>query len=367
MKSNRSPFTMLLIAAASFGGTSVAAAAPAAKSTKAAEPPTPVVTTGYVEAGFAMATHYPNGQIIGNLYEPRHQEFMLHAVEARVERAAPARGNGAGFVLEAMAGDHGAAVRAGGLGLGDHADIVQAYGVLSYPHSRLQVSVGKLASMLGNKVIQSVTNANLSGGSQFVYIENFTDVGVDAAWTGTGPWSARARIVNGWDLVTDNNTSKTVFGRVGWAKGSRALAVLAYTGSELPDSVGGQHTGAEVLANTKFGRVATTVQLDIGREEALDATWRAAGVWMTVPLRPNIDLALRGDTLDDVNGARTSGVLGFPQLGGQTLSGIAATLVIRAMPGVLIRPELRADQSNEPVFDGEDDQWTAGIGAAFSF
>lgn len=327
----------------------------------------PLRASGFIESGYAIATRHPGGQIAGNLYEPRNQEFMLHAAELRLERAVPADRPGTGFVVEAMAGGHATAVRAGGFDLGQHADLTQAYGVLSLPADRLQVSVGKMASMLGNEVIQSVSNANLSVGSQYVFVENFTDTGIDAAWTGAGRWSARARVVNGWDVVTDNNLHKTVFGRLGWSDGSRGIALLGYTGSELADSVGGQRTGGELLANAKLGRVAATLQLDAGREEALDAKWGAAGLWLQIPVHSGLDLALRGDVLDDPNGARTSGALGFPSLARQTLVGAAATLVIHAMPGALIRPELRYDRSDRAVFDGHSEQWTAALGVALTF
>jgi hypothetical protein len=323
--------------------------------------------SGWVEGAYAHATRDADRRIVGNLYLPRNDEFMFHAAAVKAERALPSDRNGSGFVIEAMAGGHAEVVRAAGLDLGSHADVVQAYGSIGFPAAGLVLSAGKMATMLGNEVIESVLNPNLSVGHQYVFLENFTDVGLDAAWTGPSGWSARARVANGWDVVTDNNERKTVFGKLGWAAERGSVALIGYTGAELPDSVEGQRSGLELLATARLGKVATTLQIDAGREEALDAEWRAAGLWVVIPLRENYDLAVRAEALDDVDGVRTSGALGFPAHGGQKLYGVTGTLAVRAIAGALVRPEIRYDRSDIAAFDGEKDQWTVALGAALTF
>jgi len=334
---------------------------------RADEPPVPLRASGFVEGGYAVASRALDGRVTGNLYLPRNDEFAFHAAALKLERPAPAGAPGSGFVVQAMAGGHAEVIRAAGLDLGPHADLVQAYAVMNLPAASLQVSAGKMATMLGNEVIESVANPNLSVGNQYVFVENFTDTGVDVAWSGPSGWSIRARAANGWDVVADNNRSKTVFGRLGWSDGARGVALFGYTGRELPDSVDGNRSGVELLANAPLGAASLTLQLDAGREEAFDAPWRAAGLWVRLPLSPDLDLACRADVLDDTDGARTSGALGYPSHGGQTLVSGTATLVVRAIPGALLRPELRYDRSSLPVFDGQRDQWTFAIGAAATF
>jgi hypothetical protein len=348
-------------------GLSLLTIAAFARPVSAAGEPPALHVSGFVEGAYAGATREADGRIVGNLYLSRYDAFALDAAMLRVERDAPSDRTGSGFVVEAMAGDHAAAVRAAGLDLGDHADLVQAYGTLSFPAAGLAASMGKMATMLGNEVIETVANPNLSVGYQYVLVEDFTDTGLDLAWAGSHGWSARARLVNGWDVVTDNNRAKTVFGRVGWAAGARSVAVFGYTGAELPGRVGGRRTGGELLAGDTIGAVSLTLQLDVGREEALGADWRAAGLWIRVPVRSAVDLAVRGDVLDDARGARTSGAMGLPVNDGQTLVSLAATLNLRAVPGALIRPELRYDRSDLPAFDGRKGQCSYALAAAFTF
>jgi Putative beta-barrel porin-2, OmpL-like. bbp2 len=332
----------------------------------AGEPP-PLRVSGFVEGAYAASNHAVDGRIPGNLYLSRHDSFALDGAMLKVERTVPAGSPGSGFVVEAMAGDHAGFVRAAGLDLGEHADIIQAYGSLSFPAAGVVVSAGKMATMLGSEVIETVANPNLSVGWQYVFVENFTDTGVDVAWAGGSGWSARARLTNGWDVVADNNRSKTVFGRLGWTGPAAGVALFGFTGTELPDSIGGQRSGAELLASATIGPAVVTLQLDAGREEALDDDWRAAGLWVRVPLRAGAELALRGDLLDDEGGARTSGALGMPAHDGQQLASLTATLGLRLVPGALVRPELRWDRSDREAFAGHREQWTAALGAAFTF
>lgn len=320
-----------------------------------------------MEGAYAGSTQSADGRIAGNLNLSRHDTFALNAAMLKVERSAPTDRTGSGFVVEALAGDHATPIRAAGLDLGQYADVVQAYGTISFPGSGVVVSAGKMATMLGNEVIETVANSNLSVGWQYVLLEDFTDTGLDVAWTGASGWSARARLTNGWDVVTDNNHAKTVFGKLGWSGAVSNVALFAYSGRELPDSVGGLRSGGELLGGTKLGSVSLTLQLDAGHEEAFDADWQAAAVWARVPVRGSTELAVRAELLDDSDGARTSGAIGLPVNDGQTLYSVAATLAVRATPGALIRPEVRWDRSDLAAFNGHREQWTVALGAAFTF
>ena len=78
-------------------------------------------------------------------------------------------------------------------------------------------------------------------------------------------------------------------------------------------------------------------------------------------------MALRGDYVDDRNGARTSGVLGYPTLAGQTFGSGTVTLNIKRWANLLVRPEVRYDRSNAAPFDGKKDQVTFALGATYIY
>ena len=98
-----------------------------------------------------------------------------------------------------------------------------------------------------------------------------------------------------------------------------------------------------------------------------NAAWWALGGWTTYDVSAAIGLALRGDYVNDENGTRTSGVLGFPANTGHRFGSATATLNVRAWPGAIVRPELRYDRSTLHAFDTSKDQLTAALAVVYIF
>jgi hypothetical protein len=71
--------------------------------------------------------------------------------------------------------------------------------------------------------------------------------------------------------------------------------------------------------------------------------------------------------MDDHDGARTSGVLGFPSNTGQRLASGTATLNVKKWDHFLVRPELRFDRSDLSTFNGHNDQVTFALGVSWIF
>jgi hypothetical protein len=97
-----------------------------------------------------------------------------------------------------------------------------------------------------------------------------------------------------------------------------------------------------------------------------------ASLWATYDLSPALTLALRGDYVDDKNGFRTSGVLGYPANARNKFGSGTLTLNLKRWPSALIRPELRYDRSNLAAFTDSDgglhkDQFTFALGASYLF
>jgi len=155
-------------------------------------------------------------------------------------------------------------------------------------------------------------------------------------------------------------------GRVGLYPDSvTTFAVVGFWGPEQPNNVVANRYGVEGLLSRRFGKAAVTVQADYGKEQ--NVSWSALGGWMTYDLSGTLGVAFRADYVDDKNGARTSGVLGFPATTGQRFGSATATLNVRAWPGALVRPELRYDRSTIYAFDATKDQFTAALAVAYIF
>ena len=141
-----------------------------------------------------------------------------------------------------------------------------------------------------------------------------------------GTWSPTTTTARAWwrrlGLTPDDATS---------------IALLGYAGPEQAGNTANVRSGAEALLSRKFGgKVTTWLQLDFGQEEGAaaggaTAKWYAAGFWTAADLSAKVGLGVRADLVNDRDGARLSGALGYPANGGQTVSSLTATLNLKAM------------------------------------
>jgi Putative beta-barrel porin-2, OmpL-like. bbp2 len=358
------------------------AAAQAPDSARAATGPfatSGITISGYVEASYQASTHAVERTIAGHLYDRFQNQFSLDGVKVALDRPVSTTAFDAGFHAEALFGQNAAVIQSRGLTVGPQADVPQAYVTLNVPTPNgngLQLSIGKMATLLGLEVIGDIANPVWSGGNQFVFVEDFTSTGAQLSYR-TGPrLDAQLRVTNGWDAVEARNTGKTVLGRVDLYPDSTAsLALLAYAGAQEVGDASALRSGGEALLWKKLAPWNGWLQLDYGREQAnaalpvpdRDATWWAFGGWVSYDMTPSIALAGRADYLADPDGARTSATLGYPALARQRVASGTLTLNVRTWPRTLVRPELRLDHSSIPAFNGYTSQVTGALGVAYIF
>lgn len=336
--------------------------------------PEPFQISGFATVSYAYSSDDVDRAIVGRLYDRFHDQFTLNAAKVVVEKAAATDRIDAGARIDLLFGQNAAVIQSAGLSLGSQGDLEQAFATLNVPtgaETYVQFKAGKMVTLMGVEVIEDVVNPNLSVANQFVYVENFTmtGVGIDVK---LGPQlDGQFRVINGWDVVADNNSGKSFMARLGITPDDRStIAFLGYAGPEQADNTGNTRYGGEVVASRKLGARASVLgQFDYGREEfdAATAKWLGVGVWLTYDLSPEVGLALRGDYIDDKDGARTSGVLGFPANTGHSFGSGTATLNIKKWTNALVRPELRYDRSSLASFNGAKDQFTVALGLSYLF
>ena len=336
----------------------------------------PFTISGYVTTSYtSSARAIGDSIIVGRAYDRRNNTFLLNVANLTLERAAPTDRVAAGFRAEAWLGPQAALVKSAGLDLGPNADIWQAYVVLNIPMSGkdryLQLKAGKIAALVGLEVGQEALNPNAAVGYQNLLVEPFTETGVELN-ARLGPHiDAELRLSNGWDQVVDVNSGKTVTARVGLAPDDKTLLALA--GSLGPEQVlnnSSSRAGVDVVMSRRIASAANVaLQLDYGHEDVAGsrAAWSAAGTWLTYDLAPSTSLALRADYVNDRNGARTSGILGFPANTGMSVRSLTSTLNLKHWAHTLVRPELRFDRATLPVFDGSKRQVSYGVALSYVF
>ncbi len=362
---------------------------------KGVAPPAPTVNhlettlAGFKLSGFAEASYAYSGRslgdtaIVGRLYDRLQNRFTLNALAVVLDRPYDPAKLSAGFHTELLVGQDATVIQSNGLFAGAATpvpvDVPHLYVTLNVPTASgngLQLKVGRIPTLLGLEVIETYANPNWSEGNQFVYVENFTALGVSVETKFNNHLDAQFRVINGWDQVSDNNGRKSLMGRVGiYPDAATSLGIVGFWGPEEAGINGANRYGVDGLLWRKFGKAAIWVQGDYGKEQAnaalpdptQDAQWWALGGWVTYDFSTSLGLALRGDYVNDQDGARTNGVFGFPANTGQKFGSGTATLNIRAWPDAVVRPELRYDRSTLAAFAGKKDQVTFALAVAYLY
>src|SRR5213079_3271370 len=305
----------------------------------AAKKPDPPTLAGFKLTGFAAGSYAYSGRssgdtaIVGRLYDRLQNRFMLNALAVVLDKPYDPAKFSAGFHTELLVGQDATVIQSNGLFAGAATpipvDVPHLYVTLNVPTASgngLQFKVGRIPTLLGLEVIETYANPNWSEGNQFVYVENFTATGLSVETKFNDHVDAQFRVINGWDQVVDNNTHKSLMGRVGlYPDALTSLGIVGYWGPEEAGNDAANRYGLEGLLWRKLGKAAVWVQGDYGQEQAnaaladptQDAKWWALGGWVTYDFGSAVGLALRGDYVNDENGARSNGALGFPTNTGQ--------------------------------------------------
>ena len=358
---------------------------------EAAQPPAALAglrVSGYAEASYAWSSKPLGSAIAGRLYDRFHNQFTLNALKLVLDRPYAADRFDAGVHADLILGENASVIQSSGLRLGEQGDLTQLYVTLNVPTPNgngVQLKVGKIATLLGLEVIEDPVNPNWSIGNLFSFVENFTAVGASLEHRFSRLLDVQLRLVDGWDVAADNNTGLSFMGRVGLAPDTlTSVALVGYVGPEAEASHRKRYGGELLVSRRLTSRVSLSLQGDVGREEGLVAAlgsaagdgataamWWGAGAWVTLDVHPSLSVALRGDVVDDRHGTRSNGFL-FPSFAEEPgtrhrFGSGTVTLNVKSWANVLVRPELRYDRSNLPVYDARHGQLTAGLGVAYLF
>ncbi len=367
------------------GKTSAPPATAAAPAAPAGIPEKMLAFLGQTDfSGFVSASYLYNfngSDPVGRSFDVNHDQFSFNKFKLALEKPVHQTGEqwDAGYRADLIFGQDAKLIHSAGLFGGEDVDLEQGFVDFNIPVGNgLKVIAGKTVTLMGVEVIEEVANPNWSEGNQFLFAENFTQTGVQLAYKWNDKIDTEFVVFNGWDVVKDNNSAVSFMGRLGWAIDDKeSLGIVGYAGPEEASNSHDYRCGVNVVFNRKLtDRLSLWLQGDYGREAANPAlpepshaaSWWAGGAWLTYDFSEKIGLALRGDYFDDTDGARTSGVAGFPVNTGQRFSSVTLTLNLKPVANLQVRPEFRWDRSSlGNAFSGHDDQITAGIGVAYLF
>jgi len=174
----------------------------------------------------------------------------------------------------------------GATGLGsttDEIELQQAFITYRAPLGNgLDVKVGKFVTLLGAEVIESKDNWNFSRSYMFGYSIPFTHTGILTTYPWTEWLSTTFGVVNGWEVVDDNNKAKTMLGNITLGPWNNlTLSINPVYGAEQGNDDHDQRAViSNVLSWTPTDQLAFMFNWDYGREEdALSETGGGNASW----------------------------------------------------------------------------------------
>ena len=256
-------------------------------------------------------------------------------------------------------------------------DLQQAFASYIAPiGSGLRFDVGKYVTHLGYELIEGYDgyNDNYSRSILFGYAIPFTHTGVKASYAFTSKVAGMVEVVNGWDLLRDNNRSKSVGAQLTLTPVAPLSVLLNWIGgAELAND---NHTKRNVFDVVAILKPTTTLTLglngDYGKEDGTsrvnpgsNAIWKGIAGYGTLALTNKFSLALRGETFRDEGGTR----LGTDTQA--TLSEATLTPSYKFTDHVVFRGEVRYDKANQPILARRgtlsDKQTTVGANVIFVY
>lgn len=256
-------------------------------------------------------------------------------------------------------------------------DLNQAYVDLSVPLGKgLRVRAGKFVTLLGQEVINPTGNALYSHSYLFGYAIPFTHTGVLGTYQASDKLTVNAGITRGWDTtLEDNNGTLDFLGGISYTiSDATTLIVNVVTGPDQPGDNDNWRSVFDAIVTHKITDDLTiAVNGDYGYEansvatvSGSDAQWFGVAGYVSKKFNDSLTLNGRAEYFNDQDGAR---------IGGTATSWYEATVGVSVKPlahddigqNLVIRPEVRFDYAEDPVFDGDYNQFTFGIDAYFTF
>jgi hypothetical protein len=217
--------------------------------------------------------------------------------------------------------------------------------------SNLWVDGGVFLSHIGSESWISRDNPTYTR-SLIAEFSPYYQAGAKLTWQPSGAATMQLNVVNGWQIISENNGSKAAGLRVDVAA-SPAFTIAAYNflGDEQPDSLPGRlrlFHGASVRWARGQGTVIATA--DVGWQEGAPAgdgsSWYGLALVGRVQLTPRVGVAARVERYSDPDGVIVAS--GSP--GGFVVNGASLGVDVLSASRLLWRTELRGFDATDEIY-----------------
>ena len=336
----------------------------------AADDATPPTTfSGFVDLYAALNPNRPDNH--ENFYPgagttaKRGNELAINLVQLQWTRAASAD-QPVGFTVGLVAGEGTDVVHAAEQGGPNKFRNLYQASVSHQLRNGVLLEAGVYPSHIGLEGFYSKDNWNytraIMGESSPYY-----QAGVKASYAFNSRWSGRVDLLNGWQIINDNNNGKAIGTQLAYNGSAFSASLNTFYGPEL---AGDDHSMRKFVDLVAVYRATPHLQLggtaDIGAQEfpaGSDANWYGVGVLARYAPDDAHAFAARGERFSDPD----NGITGFAQ----KLWEATLTYEYRPSAGLILKFEGRHDHSTADVFGKGDgtahSQTLALVGAVATF
>jgi hypothetical protein len=340
-----------------------------AQSKDTTAPGNPLTITGLVDVNFNKNFNNPVSHINGyRNFDVSENQFNIN--EARVtfqKNAAPV-----GFRVDLAYGQTMDLVNSDSY-LGSQKslkNVEQAYLTAVVPIGNgLTINAGKMVTHMGGEVVETLGNINYSRSLMYAYAIPYAHMGVCASYPFSPQLSATLYVYNGWNIVQENNTDKTLGAEITWTPSSAFTFIQNWIGgAEEPNSTNKRHVFDSIFNIQATDALFVTVNADYGQESnspAGFAVWKGVALTGKYTLTDVSAIAARGEYYYDQNGFTTGTA--------QALKEITLTYEYKFGGSLVTRLEYRYDASDVSTFEDnignftKNNQSTLLIGSVYTF
>ena len=326
--------------------------------------------SGFVDTSYNYNFSSPeNHTNVARFFDHNANEFNINTVGLSLQKTVSPE-NRVGFRTDLYFGSDAELI--GSVGLGsttDEFDLSQAYGEILMPTSNLiqglndiDLKVGKFYTIVGAEAVASKDAWNTSRGLIFSYSQPTSHTGLLGNYVFTNSWDFSLGVVNGWDIVDDNNTAKTVLTHFGFNNiflPHESSLTIALNGISGPEATNNNHSYrhlADIVATykTPWKPLTLMYNFDYGHEDdfiAQDshANWYGHAGFARVDINDQWSIAGRGEYFNDKDGVR---IVSGTRARYWELTG---TLEYRPWKDLITRLEYRYDDADQDVFNAHTD------------
>lgn len=225
--------------------------------------------------------------------------------------------------------------------------IYEAYVTWRTPLDGLVLDAGVYSSHIGFESFFSQDNWTYTRG-WMAELSPYYQAGVRATYTlpFLPELSAQLHVLNGWQLIVDNNLAKSLGAQVAWTTDALVLAVNGWAGPEGPDDDDLRLFGDVVVLVRPLSWLSVAGSADVGYDvlpDDDDAFWWAAAMHGRVAPLSWLAVAARLERFEDFAGAMSGTA--------QALTAGTLTLELRPVSALIFKLEGRYDISTADVFE----------------